>query len=735
MPPKKTVIKNKANCGWRDVTPLREYANDPSKVKTFLAKILDDNEYLDNYKLVPNLNECVLSYPAKTGTDSHEWFGVYLQDSDGNKSWTYTGPNGNKITKNYVYYFKTVLGEDGEYEIDTNSHSFTVPPQLVGLKPCEIGKNGKCSVPQKETTPKKEPKTPKATNGGRAEAVPVVEIPTAELVGAVEALNINEEPEEEQVKGSIPQEDLAKLDEKTIIKWMAEHMYFEDVAKCLRSSKLSSEESQRIAQLVQEGKAAVVPERNVEQAAAQAARNMPSAEVRKMFKAISKKELTDEINKISNMNDRKQAIVQLCQRAGLNYTYDMSSKIPKILSPDGKTTRPETALDDCARTEARQAHVELANRIERASGRARKIVAGKYPPYTPSATPVSGGPMTTTQATIVSEFIDDLLDLIKNDEYDNFIAAVKNTGLNAELREDGIYYNDVYVDLESEEMDNLIDEAALAYIKKFKVAFGGKRFSTFGMTKARRCKVRTSKKMLKVSKVRSNFKCAVRTCRKSKNYRVCMKKELRRIYRKRKSSMGENCGCDKKKQIPTFGKKRKVSKAVKIFKAASKKCKGKSNYRKCFTSTLRKMHGTSFGKKKRAKGRSSMSLTGAPKMSATAFNKTGKHYMKGTNGKYFTITPVGETHGNNVRWRWILSPHQSGINKKKIYRGRSSFGKGKKPTPRNKSMKFKVRTNSTRKSPRISATSVSVGTIRKGINGKFWKVKKTKTGIKRWVKM
>jgi hypothetical protein len=93
-----------------------------------------------------------------------------------------------------------------------------------------------------------------------------------------------------------------------------------------------------------------------------------------------------------------------------------------------------------------------------------------------------------------------------------------------------------------------------------------------------------------------------------------------------------------------------------------------------------------FGKKKRsgkksAKGRSSLSSSGAPKMSATAFDKTGKLYMKGTNGKYFTITPVGETHGRNVRWRWILSPHQTGIRKDKIYQRYpkgTKFGKRKR---------------------------------------------------------
>jgi len=48
----------------------------------------------------------------------------------------------------------------------------------------------------------------------------------------------------------------------------------------------------------------------------------------------------------------------------------------------------------------------------------------------------------------------------------------------------------------------------------------------------------------------------------------------------------------KLKSMSSFGKKKR-SKAAEIFKKAAKKCKGKANYRKCFTKTLRKMHGSS----------------------------------------------------------------------------------------------------------------------------------------------
>ena len=68
-----------------------------------------------------------------------------------------------------------------------------------------------------------------------------------------------------------------------------------------------------------------------------------------------------------------------------------------------------------------------------------------------------------------------------------------------------------------------------------------------------------------------------------------------------------------------------------------------------------------------------------------------------------------------------------------------SFGKKKLKRRYNKIFfpkGFKVlkKTQIKRKSPRISATSVPVGTTKRGIDGNMWKVKKTKNGVKRWFK-
>jgi len=68
---------------------------------------------------------------------------------------------------------------------------------------------------------------------------------------------------------------------------------------------------------------------------------------------------------------------------------------------------------------------------------------------------------------------------------------------------------------------------------------------------------------------------------------------------------------------------------------------------------------------------------------------------------------------------------------RKIYRRKSSFGKRKKMSPTKKLF----RKSSTRKSPRLSATSAPTGKKMKGVDGNIWIVKKNKNGVKRWVKI
>ena len=687
LPPLKSRKPGKWNginrCGGRDITPLQNYANDLNLPRGFLANLLHESEYLEEYQVIPNLNECELTFP------NSDWFGVYITDLQGNGKYWFDA-NGNEVP--FVYYFKVIEGPDGYPKINFATATFKKPPELENARPCVI-RDGGCYTPGPErkgtrgspggsaassatSTPAK--KTKKAAAAASPAAAPVVSIPSDSLQAAMEALQL--EPKEAAPVGSkLPRDEAEKLDRKMMIDWMSTNMDPRDVLGCLESGALSAQDQAKIAQLREDIGAGVAPGGGgVEEAAVRAMQVLPSAQTLKMFKAISKKELMAELNAISNMNDRKQGIVQLCQRAGLHYQLD-NSKIPKIIGPGGTTVRPEIAMEECARAEARRAHEILAGKVQTAGRYARKIIAGKYPPYTPpamSGSSVAGpsgvsapsGQMTPTQANFTGEFIDDLMGLLQNEEFEDFVAAINNTGLVIELREDGIYRDGVYVDTESDEMQDLIDEAALAYIKKYNVAFGRRR----GCGKVRK----NAKHPMKVSKVRSNFKCAAKKCKKAKGkYQACMRTTLRKMY----------------KRSASFGKKSKSkggSKVTKIFSKAAKHCKGSKNYRKCMKKTLRKMHkrNSSFGKrlKRSLSRRESKRLTSKRKMNMLSFGK-----------------------------------------------------KRKRPTPRNKKMVYKIRTrriHPKRKSPRMSATSAPVGTVKQGVDGNLWVIKKTKNGVKRWMK-
>jgi len=724
LPPAKSRKPGKWNgisrCGGRDVTPLQTYATNLNLPRGFLANLLHESQYLEEYDVIPNLNECELTFP------NSDWFGVYITDPQGNGKYWFDA-NGNEVP--YVYYFKVIEGADGYPQIDEANATFTKPAELANARPCVI-RDGKCYTPAPEPKTDRKRGSPggsatssvsstpaKATRAAKAAASPasqpVVNIPSDTLQAAMEALQIG--PKEVAQAGSkLPRDEAEKLDRKMMIDWMSNNMKEQDIIGCLESGPLSQQDREKIAQLREDIGAGVAPGGGgggVEEAAVRAAQVTPSAETLKMFKAISKKELMDQLNAISNMNDRKQGIIQLCRRAGLNYQLD-NSKIPKIIGPGGQTVRPEVALEECARAEARRAHEMLAARVQRASGLARKMIAGKYPAYTPPSTgagpsnvaaPVSGGQMSATQATFVGEFVDDVLDLLKNEEYDDFAAAINNTGINLELRDDGFYRDGVYLDTDSDEMQDLIDEAGLAYIKKFNVSFG----------RRRKCgKVRkNAKHPLKVSKVRSNFTCAAKKCKRANgNYQACMKKTLRKMY-KRSSSFGK--------------KKRKgSSKVTDIFRKAAKHCKGSKNYRTCMKKTLRKMHKkrSSFGKRRKQGLR-------RRKSEGLAFKK-GKGSSKVTD----IFRNAAKHCKGSKNYRTCMKKTL-----RKMHKKRSSFGKKKRkiPTPRNKKMVYKIRlrrTHPKRKSPRVSATSKPVGTVMKGVDGNMWVVKKTKNGVKRWMK-
>ena len=82
MPPKKPAvrsdkIKGNTSCTGRDITPLQNYVLNTAEGRGYLANLLEQDGYLDEYRLQPVLNECEFSFPHS------DWFAVYILDSDG----------------------------------------------------------------------------------------------------------------------------------------------------------------------------------------------------------------------------------------------------------------------------------------------------------------------------------------------------------------------------------------------------------------------------------------------------------------------------------------------------------------------------------------------------------------------------------------------------------------------------------------------------------------------------
>jgi hypothetical protein len=69
--------------------------------------------------------------------------------------------------------------------------------------------------------------------------------------------------------------------------------------------------------------------------------------------------------------------------------------------------------------------------------------------------------------------------------------------------------------------------------------------------------------------------------------------------------------------------------------------------------------------------------------------------------------------------------------------GRCVFATGKRGRSLSKARRSKILSHkrSGRPSPNVSATLYPIGHIKKGKDGNHWKIKKTRNGVKRWVRV
>ena len=275
----------------------------------------------------------------------------------------------------------------------------------------------------------------------------------------IESLQLSKPERKQDSKNKHTREEFEKMDLKTLINWITTNMYPEDVLRCIRSGALSEKDKASLDEI--EGS---MPSgggfSQDDLDAVRASEALPPSTIKKMFEQISSVEIMKQINSVSPQN-RQSEIINLCRQAGLDYKIKNVRGKNVIYDIYDNQVDDNSALSQCASVQAIRARSMLAQRSGKARIRAKKIIQGKYPAF---------NKMTPTQVEKVGEIIDDMLDAKAEGDMGSIIGFANNLGYslsetNGTIIKDGKMLMD-------DDVEDLIDQLALLYIKKYNVSFG-----------------------------------------------------------------------------------------------------------------------------------------------------------------------------------------------------------------------------------------------------------------------
>jgi len=339
---------SKKTCRSRDSTTLQKYIDDPALQRKIFAKALANDGFLSLFNGQVGASECVFSF------NDSDWYGVYLLDQDGNKYW-------NKDDQRYeMFFFQLAVSPDGK-DAFTRNGTTDMPSELKDKQQCAVNENGNCAMAPKKTQPKapkepKEPKEPKAPKAPKA-TKEVAEQPSVapDVLARLQTLNLNEN---EQSRQSVSKEFFENMKNKMlIVQWMVEHMPHEDIVQCIKKGSFSPQDITRAESVLQ---TAPEPVDEIESEAVEAAAAIPSQQVKKMFKRITKQDLIEKVNTLPQ-DQRFDAVSRLCQGCGKQLEMRETKKGPRpYLS--GRLISLDDALDRCAEIEAERIRQRLASR-------------------------------------------------------------------------------------------------------------------------------------------------------------------------------------------------------------------------------------------------------------------------------------------------------------------------------------------------------------------------------------
>jgi len=493
MPPK--------SCRGRDTTNLQEYINDPLKEKKSLfVRALFNSKILQKFDGQVGVNECVFSYP-----DS-EWYAVYLLDSDGQQIW-------DPATGAKMLFFKLKVSPSGKEAIISAETTDISQTDLVGKQACSVNSNGNCVLPGAAPSPETRKTTAKKTSPKPAPEEPQEKV-DSEVAERLQSMSISSSKKSSE---KVDRAYFENLDSKMLIaQWMIDNMDEKDIIECVKQGSLSPEDVQRVEKLSKSAPAGSSPapssSKDAEAVAAEIAAGMEPEKVKKIFQRMSKEDLIADLKK-NYPGDRKQAIVEMCKRAGKKLEIRETKRGPKLFDFNGEQVDESDALDECAAFEAERIRQRLAYRWTSVMRNVRSAVdKGKMPAYSEPGPVMETGPMITTDS-IMSE-INGIEDPVARKQA--IIDLVTPFGFTTRPGKRGI----MILDPDGEQVSDQIaleEGAGLKAATINSVSFGRRR--------------RASKKQLAV---RKRFKKAAKKCKGKRNFRKCVGKILRK-----KSSFGK----------------------------------------------------------------------------------------------------------------------------------------------------------------------------------------------------
>ena len=827
MPPKSTISKN---CTGRDINDMSAMAKKQIEISGVLAQALENDTFLAWFAeegVAPNLNECMMSFMSNDKTIENNWFGVYLEDINGNQYTKDPMEDSSRIAGKTLYV--QVLNINGHWHINPDNYTFDKPAELNSFRNCGISNSNKCvvsvgangkpaanvrsrinysSAGTSSSSSSAGPSTsyqtaPQVTSITQAKRqTQSVENRTSEtpvaLNPAVQQLmeNLSQPTQVRQgPKLKHPREYFEKMDLNHIINWVAENMYPEDLLKCVRGGTLSEQEEAAVNNLETQltagqsgtGAGPSGASHDEDEDTRNIAQQMKPSQLNKMVEKISKEHIIEELNMKhpdKNSDSYFKDVRDLCNgiltRSGSNELYQVTRNktTGKLTLKDqyGTPVQVNNALKICAASQASYMKRLLLNAGKIVSrGSAKWITQTRKNKVNKVNTNTSIYDKKLLHLMSIKDEetkINEVIKALKEDfnlDYTQFKGMIyppghhKNADFVLEADEAISNYEELVNEKLAEEQDTttqpeeqeepIVKQMQSLNIKEpellskiggiFKKVLDEPDLSKRKLNIINLCKFARLVYKLQNGNIVDGDNNNLSDLDAMVNFMDASIKETPDGYfstttnEKLSNEEIENIGIliELKAKSSGFGKKRKSK--GNVFSRAAKICKGKSNYRKCFVKTIRKLHSSGFGKKskKSVKGKKNV-FSRAAKMCKgksnyrKCFVKTIRKLHSSGFGK--KSKSVKSTKRKSTKRKSVKSTKRKSVKRKstkrKIVKRKSNKGKSGK-------ILKKYTESGNRKSPGISATTQKIGTIKEGLDGNLWKIKKTVTGIKRWVKV